>query len=240
MMPISSTLCMFVVTHARVATASPTAASDVDPTTSPPEYVPVFTEAPDAIEQPTPGANANGNSSPDASDGANGNGADDAYVDIAVYGGLAGGVLLVGLVVAVVVLNKRAARAPIAQAAAPTSFNAAYAPVGPTGKGNGNGHGSKPQRAGSTSRTLSVLPLPGLVTDIFGKQTDFPQVLLSYSSNSVSEGLGKSYMWALSNVLSDHGITSFNGYVRIACLARALLFIPAPPSLHLAFVSGAC
>ena len=144
------------------------------------------------------------------SDSASENRADDGP-GAAVYGALAGVVVVIALVGAVVVYNnQKADRAPAAPVEA-TWYDSAYpssAAAFAMTKGANSGHHKRTPQHGTSAQ-----PLPGLVTDTFGKEVDFPHALLSYASNSISEGLGKSYMWALSNVLKDSGITSFNGYM---------------------------
>lgn len=108
----------------------------------------------------------------------------------ATIGGMVGGIVLLLIVIAVV----RKHRATAATAASGHDPTTGYSTMG-------------------RRSSMSVLPLPGLVTDAFAKETAFPQVILSYASNSVRKGLGKSYMWALSNVLKESGLTNFNGYM---------------------------
>jgi hypothetical protein len=52
-----------------------------------------------------------------------------------------------------------------------------------------------------------------LNTNYFNHSKQFPEVVLSYQSHSISEGKGKLLMWALSNGLTDHSIDCFNGYM---------------------------
>eukprot|EP00041_Stephanoeca_diplocostata_P013926 m.249210 g.249210 ORF g.249210 m.249210 type:complete len:358 (+) comp19516_c1_seq5:279-1352(+) len=70
--------------------------------------------------------------------------------------------------------------------------------------------------APSNAAAAAVADLPkthaSLCITPFDAECTFPDVMLSYQTNSTGVSLGKSWMWALANELKKHGITTFNGY----------------------------
>jgi hypothetical protein len=60
---------------------------------------------------------------------------------------------------------------------------------------------------------LEDLSARGINHTAFPKECDFPDVIMSYQSNSISAGVGKAYMWAVCNMLKAAAITSYNGYM---------------------------